>query len=315
MHPIERRSMQRHLLSALALTSLAFTGCLFDGSGGGEVGASSQSLLTIPYVVSGDKIITAAHTDTSHWCDGDSLVTDTSIQQGDTVRYSISGNILSILSHPDTLETSGAVVQRIYKGERVGGSGGLEGKWKSLASDYTILSGTPTASEIANLEKEKAGQSGLDKYADAYIEFAGGKISTYLDVDNAQLFLDQWSGRSQGDTTGGMNTRYDIEAKAVDKNTVQLKGNKTGEIVTMKFTSLGDRTVTSTDPKHKTFAYRQEPESCPEEIEPQWYSLEFLVPNAKVPVKLGKFGANEANFPKAKGFRGFPLKFRAFFLN
>ena len=301
--------------AALALAALAFTGCLFDGSGGGQAGVSLEPVLALPYKVSGDMIITGVHIDTSHYCDGDSLVVDTSMQGPDTVRYSIAGGILSIVGPPDTQEVSGAVVQHTFKAERVGGGSGLEGRWKSLPADYVVLSGTLTAEEKINLDKSKAGQGGMEKYGDAYIEFSGGLIKTYLDLDQAQIFLDAWTGASQGDTSAGMAHRYDIEAKALDRLTVQLKGNKTGEIVTMKFSALGDRTVTSSDPKHPGFTYLQDPASCPETIQPQWYSLEFLVPNANTPIKLGKFGANGDNFPEARGFRGFPLKFRGFFLN
>ena len=101
----------------------------------------------------------------------------------------------------------------------------------------------------------------------------------------------------------------------MDRKTVQLKGLKTGEIVTLKLNDKGDRSYSSSNPNHPAFEYQEEPTSCPQEDQPAWYTSEFLNPNTKPGMGLVKMGINNGNFRNATGFRGFPLKFRGFFLN
>ena len=92
------------------------------------------------------------------------MVLDTFNQGPDTVRHSISGNTLSVFPKPDTQFTPGAVLQFTFMMERVSGTGGLEGRWKSAGQDYQLISGTLTEEQKADLDSSKAIGSGLQKY-------------------------------------------------------------------------------------------------------------------------------------------------------
>jgi hypothetical protein len=293
--------MRRPLLpAAFAIASAFFVGC-FDSGTSGETVPSRAMSRTLSYSVSADRIITLAPDDTDYHCNGNELERDVYPQEPDTVRFSLSGNTLSIYDpFVDTLG-SGAVVQWASIAQRSGSGTGLEGAWRQTDRIYQVNSGALAQAERARLENELAESRHFVSFINASFSLSKGILTTYADINTAALFVDRWNEHDPEEDPESDSALFDITVKAVEKYTVELKGGKTGEIVRLEILPNEDMTYTSNQPGHAKHVYRSRPVSCPNFEEPDWYS-EFRFANLKAERPLAKPG-------QIRSKRGFPGKF------
>ena len=301
--------MKNAPLSALyiGILSAVLAGCMTEGSSGGQPPAGSEEAFTpIAYTVVGDAIINHAHTETDRYCDGEILKSETYQTPADTVRFTITGKLLTVHPSVETL-SSGAVVQWTSSYTRVGSGSGLGGDWTQNDQTYQVLSGEPDSLEKDGLEERAALTRRMLTYTIVTVRFADGKISAYQNGDLSRRFIDNWNTSFGEDTDLPDSAIYDIDVKALDRKTVELKGLKkglkTGETVRIAMRVNGDRTYTSNVPGHAEFRYTDTPTACPEVFYPNWF-LEFEQANASGPLVREKAAA-----PRAKKGIRFPADF------
>jgi hypothetical protein len=261
--------------AALLLSVAALTGCLFGNSSDDPGAPGEQVEAVVPYRVEGGTIITPAYTSTDRFCDGDALETHVDTIDADTVEFLVADGTFTVFFDTDTT-ASEAVVRQSIVYSRVGSGSGLAGLWLFDGLRYTVVAGTLTASEKSRYDREVQEEADRKGETKAWVRFADGKITSYELTDHAARFIREWNGE-----TGfpGDSARFDIDVKAIDPATVELKGRNSGETVrlTHKSQSLG---YSSDKPGHAPYEFRKSPTSCPNESAPDWYGG-FLAANSK----------------------------------
>ncbi|MDB5103157.1 MAG: hypothetical protein JWP91_846 [Fibrobacteres bacterium] len=296
--------------AALSLSALALGGCLFGNSSDGDESRLGETVQANPYtVIAGNRIVTPIHHDTGYYCENGVIASEDYENGPDTVEFAISGNSMTLYTFKDTTG-SGAIVQMNTLCSRVGSGSGLEGTWKLDSQGYRVLSGTLTAKEKAEYDEDASGNGFPGAHTKIYAQFAGGAITTLVDADLAAQFIGNWNGTGfpfQDEITD--SARYAIIVKALDRNTVEMKGEKTGETVRLSTTYRGDRTYTSDKPGHAEHRYLAKPISCPNDLEPEWYRA-FLNENQRVPMRAEKASSQAGKASKSAGkvifHAGFP---------
>lgn len=275
---LTRRSMMEKALSpaGLILAAAVLTGCLF-GDSSDDPADPGEIAHAIPYTYKGDTLITLGYLGPYAYCIGDVLHTETDTMDADTVVFRITGSILTISTDLDTLK-SGAVIEQVLVFERQGSGTGLEGLWSNTREELRVLSGTPSEKENAELEVGRKDRDGRRAYKRSWARFANGILTFFQDVDYAKRFISEWNNGIPGGFTADSGL-YAIALKELDKNTVELKGLKSGETVRLAISSQG-YTYTSNLPGHNPHRYREMPTTCPNEEKPAWYFL-FLSLNSK----------------------------------
>jgi hypothetical protein len=215
-----------------------------------------------------------------NWCYGDSLVV--SPAETTELEYSISGNKLTTFEPPDTNNQgyldSNVVLQSYEVFSRIGSGTGIVGLWSIDSTGFTLLRGTLTDSERAQLDAQYS--SPVSPGA-IQIDLSGGLVTVYSTITPASSFIQsQWDWNYGG---GADSALYDIAVTQVNGTTVRMTGNKTGEVVTLVFASNGDETFSSSIPTNTTAVYYSNPTRCPNS-EPAWYES-FLTSNEKVGAK------------------------------
>src|SRR5690606_1609436 len=145
--------------------------------------------------------------------------------------------------------------------------------------------------------------------------FTENTITSSTDILTAELFVSEWNEPLfPGDEPDSAN--YDITIRTLDKYTVELEGNRTGETVRIKILPNGDRTYSSSDASNAQSLYVEDSKTCPNPMEPFWYinfldgnSLENEIDAAAKTGKNGRKGRQPPHFPF------FPLKPASIFLN
>lgn len=277
-----------------------------------EEGRSESA--THPYTVSGNQIITPAYADTSYFCFGSELETETYMLGPDTVAFSVSGNTLTLITRTDTT-MSGAVVEWISNFTRSGSGAGLIGAWKHGENFYRVLSGDLTEGEKHEIDLEMAQSSQIEPFYEFSLIFTENTITTSVDILTAELFLHQWNAAIfPGDVPN--SAKYDISVVIVDRLTVELRGSKTGETVRIKILPKGDRTYTSNNAGHPESRYISDSKTCPNDYEPLWFrnfKEENPLENGLLPT--GKSGKKDQKSRQQPHFPFFPLKPASIFLN
>jgi hypothetical protein len=69
---------------------------------------------------------------------------------------------------------------------------------------------------------------------------------------------------------------YAVSLQRVSCTQVRLTGDSTHEVVTITWNNSGDKTFSSSDPGHVQHTWYENPASCPNEENPDWYYAEFL---------------------------------------
>lgn len=283
--------MKNALLPAGLFFAAALTGCMF-GNSSEDTANPGVIIQTIPFKVEGNTIITVAYTRPYSYCSGDEMQSGIDTMEADTVAYRISGSSMEILPDNDTLG-SGAVIQHVFVFTRQGSGSGLQGLWSGGSRRFKVVTGTPTETENSELEDDQTHFDHYSAFVESWVRFAGGKIISYEDRESAKLFIAEWNGEFDARPDSRPDSaRYAITVKALDKNTVELKGLKNGE--TVRFTlNFGETTYSSDTPGHAFHRYLSNPKTCPNEYSPEWYE-QFMEANWKAEVLEKRSGPRKS---------------------
>ena len=298
------------LLSTIAAIA-CLTGCVTGGSGGVTPNTGGSEKSVSPYTIVNGKIVTPARVDTTYDCDGDSPVTYLDTVAADSLAYELTGNSLKFSDrHLDTL-ASGTVSQTALTLERVGSGTGLEGTWNYRIYKSLIVSGTPTAADLDTLARRDSIINKLIGDEIVQVRFSNGLIYTYVDINTAEAFLQEWNGTSDGGSPQFADSaRYDVAVRVISRYVVELKGLKSAETITLTLDNDGSRTYSSNLAGHAEFHFVANTKTCPNNPAPVWFS-EFLLANPKRTPGKAKRGATVEISAKTGipgFFRRFPLK-------
>ena len=251
----------------LLLAAAALTGCLFGNSSDGSANPGEVTQ-TIPYRVEGNTIITGPYSYYGSYCNEDVLHKDSSLVEENTIAFKVEGSTLSIIAGKDTLE-SGAVLEVVVLFTREGSGTGLGGLWLNTKQEQRVVSGVLTQEEKDRLENDKMLTARYSAYYHFWVQFTGGKLISYQKREYAKQFISDWNDEF-ATMSDADSARYAITVKALDQNTVELKGRENGETVRIAY-NFEVMTYSSDKPGHALHRHFSDPETCPNEYTPAWY--------------------------------------------
>jgi len=262
-------------------------------AGGGPIEVTSSGSYR---VIGQDSIVVYLSADSPSltYCDGDSLVViDSFLQDSAVSSYEFVGDSLFMyIPEPaDTLDSSRAVVVYASVYVRSGSGSGLLGTWRGVGVEPRVLSGTPTAEELTELEqmKEWFAASWAVYETEPILTFTETTYSFVYSVCAGNAFVYDWNNRDPIDMMFDLpadSARYDIGVSA-DCNVVTLVGNVSGEVVTITYVKADgaefmvetDEIYTSSDSGHARTTVYANPTTCPNDL-PAWYD-QFLGDNVQ----------------------------------
>lgn len=196
---------------------------------------------------------------------------------GDTLRYDIRVDTTVDISQEGEVTDSG--VSRIWSVlVRQGSGAGLEGTWTQVGIGRELVSGTPTRmSRVLDWAEAR-----YFRYQPTTWVFSQGALVRSGYSLAADDFISYWNGEYFPDDSsrGSEREAYDISVRKLDEVRVELRGRKTGEVVTIEWSNSGivyTSSVTGNERHH--FAFN--PTSCPNDYEPEWLST-FRAMNRKI---------------------------------
>lgn len=266
------------LVASLAAL-FAFTGCSDLGESGPRPLATEPDYIG-EYSVDQDRILMTTVGDTLSYCDGPERKVLGHPTETDTLRFHIGGDRLKVFNAPEVdgpAEGAGPVVQISWEASRVGGgasgSGGnaLEGHWRIGKFEYNLVSGVLTDSLLSGWERRMRAWRRGNALGISEIEFKEGRAYARSDIRWADLFVADWNGELDPDAGGADRGIYEIDAKALDRYTVELTGRVTGEVVRITFSKKGVRTFSSVRDGRQAYEVTGEPASCPENPDRTWF--------------------------------------------
>ncbi len=280
--------LSRALRSAFLTIPFFLGACLDDSSRDPAFVPPGEALSKWAYSVSGDSLIIQGSKRSFSYCLLDSLVSDSSSGNADTVRFSIVGDTLNLFPLPDTLD-DGTVIQETFQMLRHAPGAGIEGVWKTGPIRYRHLSGQLDAARKAELDSQYAWNTEDAEYLYSFNEFKTGTLYQYAVFDWGEKFMRDWK-RDRWTLLPGDSSHFALDAKRVDKHAVELKGRISGETVRLTFQDNFERGYTSDRPEHPESWFRLNPTTCPNDVYPPWL-FEFL-------------NANQKDLPMAKSAEG-----------
>jgi hypothetical protein len=284
------------------LAVAALTGCLFGNSSEGTVNPG-EVIRTIPYRVEGNALVLGPYYADVPWCSGEILHKESPLIGENVLTLKLEASTFTIFIDTATLE-SGATLERVSRYSRVGSGTGLEGLWSFTKREQRLVSGILTQEEKDGLENDERLDDRDAAYTHFWLRFTGGKLLTYQKREYAKRFIADWNGEF-AQMNDADSARYAITVKAVDQNTVELKGRKNGE--TVRITHSFEVTTYSSDtPGHALHRFFSKPETCPNEEIPLWYR-EFLDANAKLIFPKAGLEKRAELHPKSVNPRLFPF--------
>lgn len=261
-------------LAASLATLCAFTGCSDLGESGPRPLATEPDYIG-EYSVDQDRILMTTVGDTLSYCDGPDRKVLGHPTETDTLKFHIGGDRLKVFNAPETdgpAVGAGPVVQISWEAARVGRGGDvLEGHWRIGKFEYNLVSGVLTDSLLSGWERRMRAWRRGNALGISEIEFKEGRAYARSDIRWADLFVADWNGELEPEARAADKDAYDIEVKALDKHTVELRGRGTGETVRLTFTRKGDRTFSSDRGGRQAYQVTREPASCPENPESTWF--------------------------------------------
>ncbi|MDB5049334.1 MAG: hypothetical protein JWO30_2405 [Fibrobacteres bacterium] len=302
--------MKSAIASPLFALAALLTGCLTGGTGGTTPAPDGTEKIIGPYTVVDGKIITPLRVESYSYCSGNTLETFLDTSRADTVPFELTGSSVTFLGgRKDTLP-SGTIVEQVLNAMREGSGSGLEGSWIYRSFQSRLVSGSPTAEELTEMRANDSEMTAFLTLNIVRVRFSGGTLSTFEDIQTAERFLGDWNGKEDFSGDEPDSAKYDVAVIVLGKHTVALKGRKSGETVTLTIDSEGNRTYTSSAADHPEYHYVENPKTCPNDQQPDWYG-DFLDANLKPFVAQPKRGAG-AEIRSKKGilrhFPPFPLK-------
>jgi len=207
-------------------------------------------------------------------CRDDTLVVqyDTTDSRTDTT---------SVFIRQDTLFYVHHLPQGSNKFTRLSGTTGLAGWWKSTYEE------APDFGDNEDNWLVRVTYKMIE-----YVHIDQGRITIYSRMYKsppvwANMFIRSWNCGNPYLCIPFMSdsAKYDIEVEKLNFLTVRLRGNVTGEIVTVEWVEKKDNqyeiVTTSTNSEHPTHTYKTYVETCPRgSNEPKWWD-EFLEANKR----------------------------------
>jgi hypothetical protein len=272
---------QRERFSAgIVLAAMALSGCVTGGDGGKLPQPPTGEPVSItPYVVQGDRLLIPVYADTTYGCHGDTLVSLIDTVPADTVPFQIRGDTLTLITSVDT-PPEGAVVENLLLLVRSGGQNGLEGTWRYGDQDFRVASGTLTAWQKDELDERIAGLRYSYTFNEYAYVFESGAIRAYKDEKTAERAMARWYGTDLNLKAEADSLIYDMDARMVDKYTVEYRGRRTSETIRVTKMPNGDLDFVSLDPAHAAAHIPKKPAACPGAPIPAWY-FDFQAENRK----------------------------------
>jgi hypothetical protein len=266
-----------------AALCICLAGCITNGGKSRPPTPEGTVTHEAQYALENGNLIFPPRETTHYECDSGKLSTWVSTSKLDTLYFEIDGDTLFLgLSFRETL-ASGTVAQGLERLKRNGAGSGIEGQWTdlNLPRVYRVLSGEPTVPEQAMLDRMSAAPNIDKRIGTRTFRFEDGTLKIYFDFESAEDFLAGWNGRDPESTAPPESATFAVSVGIVDKNTVELTGQKTGEKVRIYSTDPNIRTYTSNVSGHDSYTFDQSPETCPAKLwAPAWYD-EFLQGNTK----------------------------------
>jgi hypothetical protein len=297
-------------LTLIAATTVFLAGCLTDSTRQ-ENPIPGVRLSSYGYWDHGSRLVYRIPTRINPSCNGNVPVYDTLPEKIDSLGYSLSGGILEWDYQPDSSYV-GAVFQYYLRFSRVGSGTGLPGIWRKGRRGYKVVSGELIPERREVLDGNMVSQNLEEDYILMHLRITGDSLQVYSQSNFSGLKKASWTTALYGESSSD-SSRWDMDFRIVDKNTVEYHGRKTGETVRVARFDNNDVDYSSDDPSHPAYHYSDKPETCPDDFQPDWYST-FQSANAKDQSPLPK-AQIQPNSVKHGHQVPAPLKFRGFFLN
>jgi hypothetical protein len=288
---IDRRIVRG--LAAMSIAALSLLSCSKSSPtvySGGQLYSETE---TLTYSSSGSILYVTNPLDIYRYCDGTNLIADTSYPETMPLSFVLSGNALT-LTALDTLDSSQAVVQQNTNLARVDAGSDIQGTWRELPGTYHIVSGTPTAGELQDLDGQLASLQCQLSYMSNGVRITAAQITISTTYSAADDFIATWNGtcnEQSADSTGEA-----ITVRKINESTVQLTGTKSGEKVTITTDAQNNISYTSSIAANTAYTYYDNPTTCPDDYAPAWFTT-FVTANsssstlAKHPAMPGKLHA------------------------
>jgi hypothetical protein len=268
-----------------ALAALLFVSCGDGDSDANPSGpAVSTTTETIPYMLLRDTLIMLGEPTLWSSCIGDSLTVDTLLDGRDTLFIELDGNTLRMHSFETAMLDTGVVVKLTQTLTRAGDGEGLVGTWRYGSIGYEAVSGTLSAEDREFYDDMVTMSNAMSRANGGLrVEFTDDEViwevpADVMVFDYAEMYIDNWN-QSWGDFPSDAE-RYDVSVVKVGKTQARLTGNRNGEKVTIAWNEDGDMTYTSSNEANPLHTYYQEPVSCPNDYQPDWFDA-FLDANAR----------------------------------
>lgn len=254
----------------LSLITCYFSSCVNDSSSPKSIPPGDKEV-TGTYRILDGKIISNEEIFSYSYCNDSILVTHTLINPDDSISYDIRGdNLAHYLPFIDSL-SEGSVIQRIANFKREDASTGPEGLWIFSQYSYRITSGTLTPEALDTQLKRINSANSENIFLSIHLQIQDGEISYYYDNHNAEKFIASWNDTLDPDWGYAYSSRFNITLKLLDKNSVELKGETSSEIVKTTWHNIYEKTFSSDNPAHAEYTYLSKPKTCPNLFRPIWY--------------------------------------------
>lgn len=195
---------------------------------------------------------------------------------GDTLRFDIRLDTSYDRSAEDEVLATG--ISRKWSAlVRQGRGAGLEGAWRQVGNGREWLAGTRTRTSQA----EDMIEADFLRFHPMTFTFSQGALVRSGYSQEADNFLATWNGEIyRWDSTWLPDSAvYDLAVRKLDETRVELRGRKTGEVVTIQWSNSGISYASSVA-AHGRHVYAFNPASCPNPYEPDWMPL-FRYQNQK----------------------------------
>ena len=258
--------------------AVGLAACISSGSpGGDEPGPEGDLILARDYTLSGSSLLVSIPADTSVDCYSGTLKSYPHPARVDTTAFEIRNDSLFVESDSGNFDSAWTMSYMVLK--RYGSGSGLTGLWRWVSNEYRVISGIPSAKDIAYFARQHANQDAIFQIFKVILSFDGKSVRWYMDDHAARLFIAGWSQPDYNDSLSEA-ARYAITVSEADKLTVMLHGEKSGETVWMTLYQNDSTAFRSDRAGNEPHTWRRKPVSCPNPREPAWYG-DFLAANAK----------------------------------
>jgi hypothetical protein len=257
-------------------------GCDLTGTGGGGKDGPSENGFVFSenaYSLLGDTILIHTIRHFNRYCSGDSLHVDTFPEFEYKVPFEIHSDSMFKFNEPiDTLPSG---TRRIAYDVlvREGDGQGLIGLWSWTGIGYRILAGEPSAEERKTMDSSVAARRKLFSGAGIFTRYSQTRETDFEKVDYGHQRAAAWSVTVEL-LQIRMDSVYDMDVRAVDSSTFEMKGRRSGETVRETRFNNGDMEYVSDVPSHHRHRYAYQPQSCPNPEVPDWY-IPFLEANLR----------------------------------